>query len=65
MRFPRALSIREDLGVEDCMTATAIFESIRSDKKRKSEEEDAGTKKKRKTTAKKVCNDLHRGKFIC
>lgn len=25
MRFPRALSIRDDLGIEDCMTASGLF----------------------------------------
>lgn len=53
MRFPRALLIRDDLGVEDCMTAKAIFEMIRHEKKRKSEGGDTTTKKKRKTTDKK------------
>ncbi|KAF5316619.1 hypothetical protein D9619_006679 [Psilocybe cf. subviscida] len=55
MRFPRALSIRDDLNIGDCMTASGILESLRSDKKRKMEEDVAiATKKKRKvTTAKK------------
>lgn len=39
MRFPRALMIREDLGIEDCMTASAVFESIRAEK-RKAESSD-------------------------
>ncbi|KAG6886219.1 DNA ligase (ATP) [Termitomyces sp. T159_Od127] len=37
MRFPRALAIRDDLSIADCMTATEIMESIRSEKKRKME----------------------------
>ena len=32
--------IRDDLGVEDCMTASAVFENIRAEKKRKSESGD-------------------------
>ncbi|KNZ74643.1 DNA ligase 4 [Termitomyces sp. J132] len=59
MRFPRALSIRDDLSIADCVTATEILESIRSEKKRKMEN-DAGrvisvriSQKKRKTVAKK------------
>ncbi|GJE90990.1 DNA ligase 4 [Phanerochaete sordida] len=54
MRFPRALMIRDDLGVEDCMTASSLFETMRHEKKRKSESGDSVTKKKRKTTAKKA-----------
>ncbi|KAG1728061.1 ATP dependent DNA ligase domain-containing protein [Suillus paluster] len=55
MRFPRALSIRDDLSIADCITASAILESMRSERKRKMES-DAGSmsKKKRKTTAKKA-----------
>ncbi|EKM49973.1 uncharacterized protein PHACADRAFT_178599 [Phanerochaete carnosa HHB-10118-sp] len=53
MRFPRAMMIREDLGIEDCMTASAVFESVRSEKKRKAESGGGGSKKKRKATAKK------------
>jgi hypothetical protein len=40
MRFPRALMIRDDLGIEDCMKASQILEIIRSEKKRKSESAD-------------------------
>ncbi|TFK51779.1 ATP-dependent DNA ligase [Heliocybe sulcata] len=53
MRFPRALAIRDDLNISDCMTATSVLEALRSEKKRKMEEDDKKTKKKRKTTAKK------------
>ncbi|KAI0793877.1 DNA ligase 4 [Fomes fomentarius] len=54
MRFPRALHIREDLTIADCMTVTAVLESIRSEKKRKIEEdEEDKPKKKSKKTAKK------------
>lgn len=57
MRFPRALGIRDDLSIADCMTASgaflaiglarkidrslAILESMRSERKRKMES-DAG-----------------------
>ncbi|KIK09022.1 hypothetical protein K443DRAFT_672060 [Laccaria amethystina LaAM-08-1] len=54
MRFPRALSIRDDLSIADCMTATAVFESLRSEKKRKMESDSGVSSKKRKTTAKKA-----------
>ncbi|KAI0741954.1 ATP dependent DNA ligase domain-containing protein [Daedaleopsis nitida] len=54
MRFPRALHIREDLSIADCMTATAMLEGIRSEKKRKmEEEEEEKPKKKTKKTGKK------------
>ncbi|KAJ7634099.1 DNA ligase IV [Mycena polygramma] len=53
MRFPRALSIRDDLSIADCMPASAIFESLRTVKKRKMESDTGTTKKKRKLTAKK------------
>ncbi|KDR80522.1 hypothetical protein GALMADRAFT_240825 [Galerina marginata CBS 339.88] len=53
MRFPRALSIRDDLSIADCMSASAILESMRSEKKRKMESDAGVTKKKRKTTATK------------
>ncbi|CAL1714652.1 unnamed protein product [Somion occarium] len=53
MRFPRALSIREDLSIADCMTATAVLDSLRSEKKRKMENDDNISRKKRKTTSKK------------
>ncbi|KAH9935959.1 DNA ligase 4 [Epithele typhae] len=35
MRFPRALHVREDLTIADCMSATAVIETMRSEKKRK------------------------------
>ncbi|KAK6992215.1 DNA ligase [Favolaschia claudopus] len=53
MRFPRALSIRDDLSIADCMPATAVLESIRTIKKRKMESDTGTSKKKRKITAKK------------
>lgn len=48
MRFPRALAIRQDLTIADCMTASAVLESARTTKKRKMES-DITTKKKKKT----------------
>ncbi|KAF9499593.1 ATP-dependent DNA ligase [Pleurotus eryngii] len=55
MRFPRALSIREDLSIADCMSATAVLDTLRAERKRKLESDTAvATKKKRKTTTKKV-----------
>ncbi|KAI0820786.1 DNA ligase 4 [Trametes gibbosa] len=53
MRFPRALRIREDLSIADCMTASAVLESIRSEKKRKMENDDHKPKKKQNRTTKK------------
>ncbi|KAA1468079.1 DNA ligase 4 [Dentipellis sp. KUC8613] len=53
MRFPRALIIRDDLTIEDCITATGILESIRTETKRKMENERGHVKKKRKLTRKK------------
>lgn len=52
MRFPRAMSIREDLSLSDCITATAILEAVRSVKKRKMEDVTEKTVKKRKAKAK-------------
>ncbi|KAF7309720.1 DNA ligase [Mycena indigotica] len=49
MRFPRALSIRDDLMVEDCMTASAVLASLLTVKKRVLES-DTGSKKRRKVT---------------
>ncbi|KAJ7760471.1 DNA ligase IV [Mycena metata] len=54
MRFPRALSIRDDLSIADCMPASAVLESLRTVKKRKMESDTGTTKKKRKITAKKA-----------
>ncbi|KAH7914811.1 ATP dependent DNA ligase domain-containing protein [Hygrophoropsis aurantiaca] len=54
MRFPRALAIRDDLSIADCMTASAILESMRSVKKRKMESDAGMSKKKRKKAAKKA-----------
>ncbi|KAJ6591668.1 DNA ligase IV [Mycena vulgaris] len=53
MRFPRALSIRDDLNIADCMPASAVLESLRTVKKRKMESDTGTTKKKRKIVAKK------------
>ncbi|KAF5388657.1 hypothetical protein D9757_004750 [Collybiopsis confluens] len=53
MRFPRALSIRDDLSLSDCLTASELFESLRTEKKRKMEDTTGVAKKKRKTTVKK------------
>ncbi|KAF8273171.1 ATP dependent DNA ligase domain-containing protein [Lactarius quietus] len=52
MRFPRALSIREDLSASDCITASAILETVRSEKKRKMENVTEKSVKKRKAKAK-------------
>ncbi|KAG2150301.1 ATP dependent DNA ligase domain-containing protein [Suillus bovinus] len=54
MRFPRALSIRDDLCIADCMTASAVLESMRSERKRKMESDAGMSKKKRKTMTKKA-----------
>lgn len=52
MRFPRAMSIREDLSASDCITISAILEAVRSEKKRKMEKVTEKSVKKRKTKAK-------------
>ncbi|KIY47685.1 ATP-dependent DNA ligase [Fistulina hepatica ATCC 64428] len=55
MRFPRALAIRDDLAVEDCMTATALMQHVQAFKKRKLDDKNdvvGGRKKKRKAVAK-------------
>ncbi|EJD07416.1 DNA ligase 4 [Fomitiporia mediterranea MF3/22] len=54
MRFPRAVAIRDDLSIADCMSATAVLESMKTVKKRKIEETDLKTKKKRKVVRKPV-----------
>ncbi|KAH9962641.1 ATP-dependent DNA ligase [Russula dissimulans] len=61
MRFPRALSIREDLSVTDCATASAILETVRSEKKRKMENVAEKSTKKRKRTAKPAVLPEYRG----
>ncbi|KAI6010699.1 DNA ligase 4 [Pisolithus orientalis] len=55
MRFPRALRIRDDLSIADCMYASAVLESMRAERKRKMEAETSveDRRKKRRTTAKK------------
>ncbi|EGN95003.1 hypothetical protein SERLA73DRAFT_170894 [Serpula lacrymans var. lacrymans S7.3] len=50
MRFPRALSIRDDLSIADCMTATAILENLRTERKRKMESDSSMSKKKKSKT---------------
>ena len=50
MRFPRILSIRDDLGLEDCMAASDVLESMRSERKRRMKDSAGGSSKKRKTT---------------
>ncbi|KAK0238686.1 DNA ligase 4 [Armillaria nabsnona] len=52
MRFPRALSIRQDLTIADCMTASAVLESARTVKKRKMESDITTTTKKKTGKAK-------------
>ncbi|KAJ7077844.1 DNA ligase IV [Mycena belliarum] len=54
MRFPRALSIRDDLSIADCMPASVVLESLRTVKKRKMESDTGTTKKKRKIVTKKA-----------
>ncbi|KAL5513056.1 LIG4 [Sanghuangporus vaninii] len=54
MRFPRAIAIRDDLGIEDCMSATAVLESLKSERKRKMEDSDLKTTKKRKLPKKPI-----------
>ncbi|KZT10103.1 DNA ligase 4 [Laetiporus sulphureus 93-53] len=54
MRFPRALQIRDDLEISDCMTATAVLDSLRSERKRKMEDDDGKPKKKQRKTKKKI-----------
>ncbi|KZT27881.1 ATP-dependent DNA ligase [Neolentinus lepideus HHB14362 ss-1] len=61
MRFPRALSIRDDLVISDCMTATGVMETLRSEKKRKMENEEQKTKKKQKTTTKPTLMPEYKG----
>ncbi|KAI3619578.1 dna ligase iv [Moniliophthora roreri] len=53
MRFPRALAIRGDMDVENCMRATEVEDSLKSERKRKMEN-NAEVTKKRKITAKKA-----------
>ncbi|EIN09548.1 ATP-dependent DNA ligase [Punctularia strigosozonata HHB-11173 SS5] len=52
MRFPRAVNIRDDLSVADCMTATEFLAEMSESKKRKVEEETVKPEKKRKTASK-------------
>ncbi|KDQ61444.1 hypothetical protein JAAARDRAFT_30880 [Jaapia argillacea MUCL 33604] len=64
MRFPRALMIRDDLSVADCMTASAVLESMRSEKKRKMEDDIGKTRKKRKTVKKPTVMHEFRSKDL-
>ncbi|KAF9785002.1 DNA ligase 4 [Thelephora terrestris] len=48
MRFPRALAIRDDLDIGDCLTASVVLDSVRSDRKRKMSDESPKQGKKRK-----------------
>lgn len=54
MRFPRAMAIRTDLTIADCMTDEAIEESLKNVTKRKLESDftTKSNKKKTKTKAK-------------
>ncbi|KAI9064078.1 DNA ligase 4 [Trametes sanguinea] len=54
MRFPRALQIRDDLSIADCMSASTLLEHIRSEKKRKMEDAQEKPKKRQNRTTKKV-----------
>ncbi|OSD05522.1 DNA ligase 4 [Trametes coccinea BRFM310] len=54
MRFPRALQIRDDLSIADCMSASSLLEHIRSEKKRKMEDAQEKPKKRQNRTTKKV-----------
>ncbi|KAJ3571822.1 hypothetical protein NP233_g3508 [Leucocoprinus birnbaumii] len=61
MRFPRATAIRDDLTVADCMSATAVLESLKMERKRKMDSDIVGSKKKRKTTAKATILPQYQG----
>ncbi|KAI0295389.1 ATP dependent DNA ligase domain-containing protein [Multifurca ochricompacta] len=61
MRFPRALAIREDLSVSDCVTLSAILEAVRSEKKRKMESVTEKNGKRRKAAAKPSVLPEYRG----
>ncbi|KAI0720902.1 DNA ligase 4 [Fomitopsis betulina] len=54
MRFPRALNIRDDLGIGNCATVTAILQSVHTERKRKMEPGDEKPKKKQKVVRKPV-----------
>lgn len=61
MRFPRAMAIRDDLTVADCMSAIAVLESLKTERKRKMDSDIVGSKKKRKTTAKVMMLPQYQG----
>ncbi|KAF7796329.1 hypothetical protein EIP86_007506 [Pleurotus ostreatoroseus] len=49
MRFPRAIAIRDDLDITDCVSAASLLEHANTDKKRKmSDDGDGKANKKRK-----------------
>ncbi|KZV99983.1 DNA ligase 4 [Exidia glandulosa HHB12029] len=52
MRFPRAMRIRDDLDISDCLTASDLLNMTAAVRKRKADDDVQGPKKKRKTTAK-------------
>ncbi|KAF8582783.1 DNA ligase 4 [Ramaria rubella] len=61
MRFPRALAIRDDLSAEDCLTATALFESLQSVKKRKTSDSGDGQKKRKGNNKKPIVLPQYQG----
>ncbi|KAJ3527652.1 hypothetical protein NMY22_g9703 [Coprinellus aureogranulatus] len=50
LRFPRAMSIRDDLSIADCATASSVMEARTGERKRKMESDTGLATKKRKTT---------------
>ncbi|TEB36658.1 DNA ligase 4 [Coprinellus micaceus] len=56
LRFPRAMSIRDDLSIADCATASSVMEARTGERKRKLESNTGLATKKRKmaTSAKKA-----------
>ncbi|KAF5391043.1 hypothetical protein D9757_003979 [Collybiopsis confluens] len=56
LRFPRAVRIRDDLGKDDCWTASRVMDYIRSEKKRKLDDGSkiGPAKKKPKKATKKI-----------
>ncbi|KAL1747949.1 DNA ligase IV-like protein [Schizophyllum fasciatum] len=59
MRFPRALSIRDEMLPSDCMTASAVLAQLKSEKQRKMETNAISLRKKRKVTTKKKVEMLN------
>ncbi|KAH8116296.1 DNA ligase 4 [Phellopilus nigrolimitatus] len=64
MRFPRAISIRDDLNIADCMSATAVLESMKTERKRKMEDMNDKTKKKRKVVKKTTVMPEYQGEKL-